>query len=281
MRRLAAAVVLAVLVVLGVLTWRASAPGTGVPDPSPRDLPTPAASGPALQGEIVVLAAASLTEAFTVLADRFTVAHPDVTVTTSYGPSSSLAAQVAAGAPVDVLATADERTMELALTGLAGAGAVDATPVVFAKNSLAIAVPVGNPGEVGGLEDLARTEVTFAVCREEVPCGSAAARVLAAAGIDRLPVTYESDARGVLTKVLLGEVDAGLVYASDVRPTSLAVVDGQLIAVPLPDEVNTTTAYPLVALPGAGDDAATEAFVDFVLSDEGAQVLRDAGFVVP
>lgn len=281
MRRLAVVAVLTVLVVLGFLAARASGPGTTAPDPSPRDTPTPTASDPELTGEIVVLAAASLTEAFTVLADRFAVEHPDVTVTTGFGPSSGLAAQVAAGAPVDVLATADERTMELALTGLAATGPVDAEPVDFASNSMALAVPVGNPGQVEGVADLARPDVTFAVCREEVPCGSAAARVLDAAGIDRLPVTYESDARGVLTKVLLGEVDAGLVYASDVRPTSLAVVDGQLLAVPLPADVNTTTTYPLVALPGPGDDAVAQAFVDFVLSAEGAQVLRDAGFVVP
>ena len=232
----------------------------------------------ALAGEVTVLAAASLGEAFTALADSFEAAHPGVSVTLGLGPSSGLAAQVAAGAPADVLATADTSTMERALAGIAPGDGPDDEPIVFARNTLAVAVPGQDPGDVDDLSDLDRSDVTFAVCAPEVPCGAAAERVLAAAGIGRTPVTYENDATAVLTKVVWEEVDAGLVYASDVRPQAPAVLRGTVRAVPIPQDLNTTTSYPLVAL--SRTDLA-RAFVDHVLSAEGTRVLAEAGFLRP
>ena len=240
--------------------------------------PTTGAPADPLAGEVTVLAAASLGDAFTALADSFEAAHPGVTVTLGLGPSSGLAAQVAAGAPADVLATADTSTMADALAGITPGTGPGAEPVVFARNTLAVAVPGQDPGDVDDLGDLSRSDVTFAVCAPEVPCGAAAARVLAAAGISRSPVTYENDATAVLTKVVWDEVDAGLVYASDVRPQAPAVLRGTVRAVPIPQELNTTTSYPVVAL--TATDLA-RAFVDHVLSAEGTQVLAEAGFLRP
>ena len=227
------------------------------------------------QVTITVLAAASLAAPFTALAEAFEEEHPGVTVALGTGPSSTLAAQVAAGAPADVLATADERTMRTAL------GAVEPPdpPVVFARNTVALAVPGTDPAGVDGIDDLDRSDVTYAVCAPEVPCGAAAARVLDAAGVRRDPVTYESDVTAVLTKVRQGEVDAGLVYASDVHPASAGVLDGSVRAVPLLRDVEVTR-YPVVVLPG-DREALAQAFVDLLLSPEGERVLRDNGFLLP
>ena len=261
-----------------------TAAATAVPTPSPEARPTPVPTPTPLRGEITVLAASSLADAFAVLADGFEADNPGVTVTLGLGPSSGLAAQVAAGAPADVLATASESTMSIALGGLRAVGTPgidDAEPVVFAQNTLAIALPTTNPGGVTSIEDLARRDVTFAMCQVQVPCGSVARDVLAAAGIDRDPVTFEQDVGGVLTKVILGEVDAGLVYASDVRATSLAVLAGEIDGIEIPARLNTTTDYPIVVLPAAGEDPVARAFVEHVLSPRGTRALRDAGFVIP
>lgn len=257
---------------------------TPVPTPSPEARPTRTPTPAPVSGEITVLAASSLADAFAVLADGFEAANPGVTVTLGLGPSSGLAAQVASGAPADILATASESTMEIALDGLRTAGVVgadDVEPVVFAQNTLAIAVPTANPGDVSSIDDLTRDDVTFAMCQAQVPCGSVARHVLAAAGIDRDPVTFEQDVGGVLTKVVLGEVDAGLVYASDVRATSLAVLEGTIEGIEIPERLNTTTRYPIVLLPAARQDRVAQAFLEHVLSPRGAQVLRDAGFLAP
>lgn len=262
--------VLAVAVVVGAVTLR---PGAA------RSLDAhPSTSAPHVT--ITVLAAASLSEAFTRLAADVERDNPGLTVSLGFGASSTLAAQVAAGAPADVIATADQRTMGRALDGLPGAAGGSVTPVVFARNTLAVAVPGSDPGHVTGMSSLDRDDVTFAVCAPEVPCGAAAARVLAAAGVGRQPVTYEKDVTAVLTKVRSGEVDAGLVYASDVRPGAPAVRDGSVRALAIPPAVNVTNDYPVAVLPSS-HQAQARAFVDALLSAHGRQVLADAGFLVP
>lgn len=273
------------------------APTTGRSDPGPTATARP--EGDHLSGEITVLAAASLADAFVVLADAFEVEHPGVRVTLGFGASSTLATQVGAGAPADVLATADERTMDAALAGASagGAGATGGTggaegtegtggagalePVVFARNTMALAVPTADPGDVEDLADLSRPGVTFAMCAEVVPCGAAARRVLERAGVEQEPVTFEPDVGAVLTKVVLTEVDAGIVYASDVRPTSRAVLDGTLRVVEIPPDLNTTNRYPIAALPSSRAPDVAAAFVEHVLSRDGRQMLRDAGFLGP
>ncbi|MBI9115237.1 molybdate ABC transporter substrate-binding protein [Sanguibacter suaedae] len=225
---------------------------------------------------LVVLAAASLTETFTMIAEDFEAAHPDVEVELGLAGSAEVVQQVLAGAPADVVATASTSTMDL----LTDAVLVTA-PRTFATNTLEIAVPVGDPAGVEGLPDLARPGVTVAVCAPEVPCGEATRDLLTTAGIDIVPVTLETDVRAVLTKVRLGEVDAGLVYRTDVRAAA-----GDVTGVPLAPVVDASggagrTTYPVAALADAPAGDLAEVFVEHVLGPRGQAVLADAGFGPP
>lgn len=235
----------------------------------------PAASGspttPAVTGHITVLAAASLTEAFTTLGRQFEAAHPGASITFSFGPSSGLATQITEGAPVDVFASASTSTMD----GVVAAKAA-AAPTVFADNVLEIAVPASNPAGITALADLARPGVTVALCQPAVPCGAGAATVLAAAGLTVTPVTLEADVKATLTKVVLGEVDAGVVYATDV----LAAGD-TVTGIEIPSDVNAVTSYPIATLAASKNPDLATAFVDYVLSGDGASVLTAAGFRRP
>jgi molybdate transport system substrate-binding protein len=219
----------------------------------------PTASPDELSGTLTVFAAASLTEAFDELATAFERQHPSVDVVLSYGGSSALAAQLGEGAPADVFAAASEDTMQL----------ITDVYAVFATNTLEIAVPIGNPGGVTGLQDFADPALALALCAPEVPCGAAAQQLFAAAGITAAPDTLEQDVKAVLTKVELGEVDAGLVYRTDVRA-------GQVEGIAFPEAADAVNRYPIAPLTGLG-----AAFADFVLSEDGQAVLGDHGFGAP
>jgi molybdate transport system substrate-binding protein len=232
---------------------------------------SPASAAAAVSGDITVLAAASLTEPFTTLGKQFEAAHPGVEVTFGFAASSALAAQVTAGAPADVFASASQPTMDAVVQ--AGAAA---EPQVFATNSMQIAVPPANPGAVTGLASLADPRVKVALCQPQVPCGSTARKVFAKAGVGVTPVTLEPDVRSVLSKVRLGEVDAGVVYVTDV----LAAGD-KVTGVEIPAAVNASTSYPVAALTRSANPRTAAAFVEYVLSPEGAKVLAAAGFRKP
>jgi molybdate transport system substrate-binding protein len=222
-----------------------------------------------------VFAAASLTESFGTLAEEFEEQHPGTRVELNFGPSSGLAEQVRGGAPADGYAAACLDPMDaLVEDGLA------ADPRDFASNRLAIAVPIGNPGGVRGLADLADDGLKLAVCQPQVPCGKVAASVLDAAGLDVRPATEEVDVKGVLTKVELGEVDAGLVYETDVRA---AEHDERtdVAGIGIPEEQNASTTYPIATLIAAERRDLARAFVDLAVSPTGRQVLADAGFGPP
>jgi molybdate transport system substrate-binding protein len=232
--------------------------------------PSPAQSSP-VTGEITVLAAASLTESFTTLARRFERAHPGVTVTLGFGASSALAAQITSGAPADVFASASASTMDAVV-----AAGTASDPSTFATNMMEIAVPPANPGRVTGVDSLADAGVKTALCQAQVPCGAAAAKVFANAKLTVTPVTFEPDVKSVLSKVTLGEVDAGLVYVTDVRAAG-AKVKG----VEIPAGMNASTSYPIAALTTSANAATASAFVDYVRSAEGTTVLIAAGFQRP
>lgn len=225
----------------------------------------------AVTGSVNVFAAASLTDAFTELAEQFEAEHPEVSVLLSVGASSSLAQQVLAGAPADVFAAASPATMAV----VTDAGAAT-DPQVFVRNRLEIAVPPDNPGQVTGLADLADPDLTIALCAPQVPCGAAAAQAFAASGLEPAPDTLEQDVKAALSKVVLGEVDAALVYRTDV----LAAGD-EVRGIAFPEAEQAVNDYPLVALEQAPNPAAASAFVTYVLSPEGQQVLADAGFERP
>jgi molybdate transport system substrate-binding protein len=233
---------------------------------------TPAASGTTVTGEITVFAAASLTESFTKIGKDFETAHPGTTVKFNFAGSSALAQQLNQGAPADVFASAAPTNMKQ----VTDAGAITATPVTFVKNKLEIAVPAGNPGKVTGLADFAKVDLKIALCAEQVPCGAAARKVFDTAGIKAAPDTLEQDVKAVLSKVSLGEVDAALVYKTDVKAAG-SKVEG----IEFPEADKAVNDYPIAACAKAPNAAGAKAFVDYVLSDKGRAVLSGAGFDGP
>jgi molybdate transport system substrate-binding protein len=230
------------------------------------------AGNSALTGTLTVFAAASLTDVFGALGDQLMADNPDLHVQFNFAGSSALATQLTQGAPADVFASANETQMKV----VTDAGLQGAAPTVFTENVLEIAVPKGNPGKVTGLADFAKPDLTLAVCAPDVPCGAAATKVFLAAGITAVPDTQEEDVRAALTKVQLGEVDAALVYASDVQSAG-PDVEG----IPFPAAEKAINEYPVCTLAAAPNPDAAKAFVDLVLSDAGQKALEDAGFRAP
>ncbi len=224
-----------------------------------------------VSGTITVLAASSLTEAFTTLGKQFEAAHPGTTVTFSFAASSALAEQVTQGAPADVFASASPKNMDQVTS------AGDASsPTNFVKNVMEIATPPDNPAHIDAVADLARSGVKVALCQAQVPCGATAAKVFTNAGVRVTPVTEEPDVKSVLAKVTTGEVDAGVVYVTDVRSAGTKVMGVQI-----PAAVNASTEYPIAALTHAPNASGARAFVAYVLSSAGQRVLTEDGFQAP
>ncbi len=233
-----------------------------------------AAGADPLSGTLTVFAAASLTDVFTELGTEFERAHPGVTVVDAlnFAGSSTLAEQIVQGAPADVFAAASPTTMQTAVK----ADRTAADPVVFAQNTLQIAVPAGNAAGVTGLADFTDPDLTIALCAEQVPCGVAATAVFQAAGLTPRPDTLESDVRAALTKVELGEVDAALVYRTDV----LAAGD-RVEGIDFPEAADAVNDYLIAPLAGAPNPAAATAWLEFVQSRTGRDALSAAGFHLP
>ena len=224
-----------------------------------------------LHGSVTVLAAASLTEAFGTLAKQFEAAHPGVTVRLSFGASSALAQQINGGAPADVFASAALKNMQQVISAGAATSSTD-----FVKNVMEIAVPPSNPAGIAQLSDLAKPGVKVALCQAQVPCGATAQQVFDNAGLRVKPVTEEADVKATLTKVETNEVDAGVVYVTDVRSAGSKVK-----GIAIPDSVNAATEYPIATLSTAANRDAAQAFVDYVLSDAGQAALSADGFEKP
>ena len=226
----------------------------------------------AVGGNVVVLAAASLTGSFTAVKTAFEAAHPGTSVTLSFGASSTLATQVVQGAPADVFASADQANM----AKVTGPGLAAGAPVVFATNRLAIIVAKGNPKGVTALADLARPGLAVVLAGPDVPAGKYARQALDAAKVTITPKSLEADVKAVVSKVTLGEADAGIVYTTDVQ-AAVAKADG----VAIPDAVNVLASYPVTVLKDAGNATAAQAFVAFLTSDAGRTILTAAGFGTP
>jgi molybdate transport system substrate-binding protein len=230
------------------------------------------ASASALSGTVTVFAAASLTGTFTQLGKDFEAANPGVTVKFNFSGSDTLAASIVSGAPADVFAAASTATM----TTVTKAGDATGTPTVFVKNQLEIAVPPGDPKGIKTLSDLTKPGIKVALCATTVPCGAAAVKAETAGNIKINPVTLETDVKSALTKVELGEVDAALVYQTDVKAAG-----GKVQGVDFTEAAKAINTYPIVVLKGAPNAAAAQAFVAFVLSAHGHDVLSAAGFQNP
>jgi molybdate transport system substrate-binding protein len=231
-----------------------------------------AGTSAALGAEVVVSAAASLTDVFDEIGAGFEAANPGVDVVLSYGPSSGLATQIAEGAPSDVTALASESTMRTVID----AGAVAGDPRVFATNDLVVVTEPGNPEGVAGVEDLPDIGIV-ALCGADVPCGTLAQEVLDNAGvtIPESSVTRGEDVRATLAAVSQGDAVAAIVYRTDA-----AAVGDAVETVPIPHEINAVATYPIAALTESADPAAA-AFVEYVLSPAGQDVLDRAGFGPP
>jgi len=221
---------------------------------------------------ITVSAASSLTDVFPAIATAFQKKYPQVTVKFNFGGSSTLVTQIKAGAPVDVLATASEPTMWSAYN----AGLVS-VPLLIAKNSMAIAMPAGNPAHIASIADLARPGVLVGLCDTAVPCGAAARELLKLNNVSVTPVTRELDVRSLLGKVVSGDLDAGIVYVTDVK-----AVGSKVTSVAIPANLNVTTTYPIAEVLSSPNSVAAWAFVRYVRFSPSAQgLMRAYGFAKP
>jgi molybdate transport system substrate-binding protein len=182
-----------------------------------------------------------------------------------------LAESIGQGAPADVFASASTKNMDTVV----GSGAAS-DPKTFVKNVMEIAVPPANPARVTGLADLAKPGLKLALCQPQVPCGATAQKVFDNAKLTVQPITLGADVKAVLTAVELGEVDAGVVYRTDVQAAGSKVT-----GIPIPAEQNASTTYPIAMLTKAPNAAAARAFVDYVLSAAGSKLLTEAGFAAP
>jgi molybdate transport system substrate-binding protein len=237
---------------------------------------------------LTVFAAASLTEAFTEIGRHFQEAHPGTSVTFNFAGSQELAQQLSQGAPAHVFASANQRQMEQAIT----AGRVDEQKVrIFAHNRLLIILPPGNPGQIDSLQDLARPGVQLLLADEAVPAGQYSREVLRQATtsgeygatyeqsvLDNV-VSFEQNVRGVLTKISLGEADAGIVYASDLTAHNSTAGAEALLAVQIPERYNVTAAYPIAPVVDSANRSLAQSFIEFVTSPAGQSILADHGFI--
>ena len=258
---LAVPVVVAVTLVAGCGGGAGTLAGSGAAGSTP--------SG--VSGTVTVFAAASLTESFDTLGRQFEAAHPGVTVRFNFAASSALAESIEQGAPADVFASAGTQNMDPVVQ----AGDASA-PTTFVKNVMEIAVPLDNPAGVTAVADLGKPGLKLAVCQQQVPCGGTAQKVFDTADVTVEPATLAPDVKAVLTAVQLGEVDAGVVYKTDVRAAGTKVR-----GIEIPADQNASTSYPIATLSKAPNAAAATAFVDYVLSPDGAKVLAEAGFASP
>lgn len=219
---------------------------------------------------LLVMAAASLTDAFAEIEAVFEAEHPDVDVQLNLAGSASLREQILQGAPADLFAAANEETMQVVIdAGLAR------TPQVFATNELVLAVPDGNPGAVQELADLADEGLLVGLCAAGVPCGDFARLALGQAGVVASLDTNEGDVRALVTKIAADELDAGIVYATDVE------ANPDVTAIALPSSVEVAIRYPVATLTESDNPQASDQFIAFVTGEAGQAILASYGFGTP
>jgi molybdate transport system substrate-binding protein len=218
---------------------------------------------------IKVFAAASLTAAFNQLGERYTAANGGTKVSFNFAGSQALATQIRQGAPADVFASADVPNMDKARD------LVD-PPQNFASNRLRIVVEKGNPRGVKSLDDLAGKDLKVVLAAPQVPAGRYAEQILDRAGVSVQPVSLEDNVKAVVTKVSLGEADAGVVYATDVTAAG-----DKIEGVDIPKDQNVTATYPIATVKASRHQQQAQAFVDLVRSPDGQRVLESFGFLPP
>ncbi len=233
--------------------------------------------------ELTVFAAASLTEAFQALAMAFEAKHPGTKIRFNFGGTQQLVQQIIQGAKADLLASANSKQMKIAIT----AGVIDTTHVgVFARNRLVVVLPRDNPARLRDLRDLAKPNVKVVLADSSVPVGQYAMQFLDRCsapgefgnsfkkGVLNNVVSYEENVRAVLSKIQLGEADAGIVYSSDISHDALHLIR----RVDFPDRLNIIAEYPAGVVRGSGRHALAEEFLEYIRSGEAGQVLSKFGF---
>ncbi|WP_405446000.1 molybdate ABC transporter substrate-binding protein [Streptomyces erythrochromogenes] len=244
--------------------------GSGDDKPATSDTGSAAPTASAApQANLTVLAASSLTDVFKAAGEAYQKSHPGTKVTFSFAGSQELAAQVKQGAPADALVTADTKTMD-------GLKAETGDPKIIAKNRLVIAAGKGNPFKIDELKDLADTKVKVVLAAPEVPVGRYSKQILDAQKIEVKPVSQEPNVRAVLSKVELGEADAGLVYKTDSAKSG-----DKVVTVEIPDDQNAVASYPAATLKQSKNAEAAAAFVAWLSTPEAQKILQDAGFQQP
>ena len=240
---------------------------------APQPTASSAASGDTDQtsATLTIFAAASLKDVFPKIYEEFKKTHPNYTIEFSFGGSSELATQINNGAEADVFASANEKQMTVA----SDAGNVDAAGTkIFATNTLTLITPPSNPAGITTLEDATKEGVKLVVCAEQVPCGAATKKLAETTGFTFTPVSEEQKVTDVLAKVTSGEADAGLVYVTDA-----AGAKDKVKIIDTPEAEKIVNKYPIAVTKSARQGA--QAFVDFVLGEQGQTMLRDAGFGAP
>jgi molybdate transport system substrate-binding protein len=212
-----------------------------------------------------------LTDALGEVEVLFETENPGIDVVLNLGSSSSLREQILEGAPVDVYASANSSNMAQVIE----AGAAE-NAIVFALNSLQIAVPEGNPAGIEGLEDFSDPSLLIGLCADSVPCGEFGRQVLANAGVTPSIDTNEPDVRALLTKIEAGELDAGITYVTDVLSTG-----GAVAGIEIPAEINVVAEYPVAVMTAAANPEAGRAFVSLLISEGGREILESYGFSSP
>jgi len=249
---------------LGIVTFCAlivAACGSAGPVGSP----SPGAAG----GTVDVFAAASLTDAFKAEGQAFQQGHAGISIQLNFAGTPTLVTQIEQGAPADVFASADTANMER----LKSDGFTGESPSTFAHNQLEIVVAAGNPKNITSLADLARPGVIYITEGSTVPAGKYSLQALQKAGVTVTPKSEETDVKSVISKIELGEADAGIVYTTDVKAAGAKVAGVQI-----PEQYNVVATYPIVVVKGSKESDAANAFIAFVLSSSGQAILATFGF---
>jgi molybdate transport system substrate-binding protein len=231
--------------------------------------------------ELIVFAAASLTEPFTEIGKRLELSHPGLKVVYNFGGSQALRTQLEQGAQADVFASADAVQMEQAKKS----NVVQGESSVFVKNRLVAIVPKENKAKVTTFCDLGKPGLKLDLANANVPVGNysrqAFSKANAACGPDfgqralKNLVSEEENVKQVVTKVQLGEVDAGIIYISDVTPK----VSASVSPVAIPDDANQIATYPIALTKEVRNRAAAQVFIGFVLSAESQAILKAHSFI--
>jgi molybdate transport system substrate-binding protein len=266
--------ILLILSLSGCNNWNPVSSDNTREDPQTRDS----------KEDLTIFTAGSLVEPYTEISEVFESQNPGVELTLNFAGSQQLAHQLALGAPGDIFASADTHQMEAIIK----TGRINSqSPQIFTHNNLVVIFPKENPAGIQILQDLSKQGLKLVLATEAVPVGNYSQQFLTKASqnpafskyfksdvLDNV-VSYESNVKAVLSKILLGEADAGIVYTSDINEDNIS----QLVTLPIPNELNVLADYLIAPLKDSESPELAQTFIDFVLSPKGQAILSTHGFI--